>query len=72
MMQLLNRFIDLSQQAIEQHVEIDTIHNLPLLRRLRRMNEDIAEERLEEFEVLRADMEKAFAILTKKEASHAG
>ena len=37
MMQLLARFIRLSEKAIEQKVDIELINNLPLLRKLRRM-----------------------------------
>jgi V/A-type H+-transporting ATPase subunit A len=71
MMQLLNRFIDLSAQAIEQNVAIESINNLPLLRRLRRMNEDIGEEALDQFEVLRLDTENAIAKLIKEAATYA-
>ena len=70
MMNLLTRFIDLSQQAIEQKVDIELINTMPLLRRLRRMNEDISEEEIEQFDVLRTDMENAFSILSKQEVSN--
>ena len=71
MMQLLNDFIDLAEQALEQNVEIDNIANMPLLRRIRRMNEDIGEDQLEEFETLTNDMENAFAKLVKEVVHHA-
>ena len=64
MMQLLARFIRLSEKAIEQGVDIEKINNLSLLRKLRRMSEDIAENKLEEFEQLRSELEEAFAQLT--------
>ena len=70
MMNLLTRFIDLSQQAIEQKVDIELINTMPLLRRLRRMNEDIREEEIEQFDVLRTDMENAFSNLSKQEVSN--
>ncbi|WP_455197406.1 ATP synthase beta subunit C-terminal domain-containing protein, partial [Kaarinaea lacus] len=69
MMQLLSRFIHMSQQAIEQGVDIELINNLPLLRRLRRMSEDIGESNLEQYDELRTELENAFAALVKKELS---
>ena len=63
MMQLLARFIRLSEKAIEQGVDIELINNLPLLRKLRRMSEDISEEELERYDALRAEQEEAFAAL---------
>ena len=71
MMQLISRFIDLSAQAIEQNVAIESINNLPILRRLRRMNEDIGEDALDRFETLRLDTENAIAKLIKEAAAHA-
>jgi V/A-type H+/Na+-transporting ATPase subunit A len=71
MMQLLTRFIELSEQAIEQKVEFELINTLPILRRLRRMNEDIGEQEMEQFETLRTDMENAFSTLAKQVHSHA-
>jgi V/A-type H+-transporting ATPase subunit A len=72
MMQLLTRFIELSEQAIEQKVAVELIGKLPILRRLRRMNEDIGEQDLEKFETLRSDMENAFSALGKQGATNAG
>ncbi len=72
MMQLLTRFIELSEQAIEQKVAFELINTLPILRRLRRMNEDIGEQDMEQFEALRTDMENAFAALVKQVPGHAG
>ncbi|MGK7909348.1 MAG: V-type ATP synthase subunit A [Synechococcus sp.] len=71
MMKLITRFIDLSLEAIEQQVDIESITNLPLLRRLRRMNEDLGEDDMEQFNVLRADMENAFGKLMKQRTSDA-
>ncbi|WP_455366239.1 V-type ATP synthase subunit A [Kaarinaea lacus] len=70
MMQLLSRFIDLSQQAIEQGTDIELINNMPLLRRLRRMSEDIGEEEMEQYDALRKEMENAFVSLIKKDESN--
>ena len=72
MMQLLTQFIDLSLKAINDNVDIEDITTLPLLRRLRRMNEDIGETAMDKFHDLRSDMENAFANLTREAAPHAG
>ena len=69
MMKLIARFIDLSLEAIEHQVDIESITNLPLLRRLRRMNEDLGEDDMEQFNVLWVDMENAFSKLMKQRMS---
>ncbi|MGD8568869.1 MAG: V-type ATP synthase subunit A [Gammaproteobacteria bacterium] len=71
MMQLLSRFIDTSRQALEQGVAIEQINNLPLLRKLRRMSEDIGEDELERFDALRTELTNAFAALAEKEPENA-
>ena len=63
MMQLLSRFIRLSEKAIEQGVDFELVSNLPLLRKLRRMSEDISEDELEQYDALRSEQEDAFAAL---------
>jgi len=72
MMQLIIRFIDLSEQAVDNKVNIDQITTMPIMRRLRRMNEDISEDELEKFDSLLGDMESAFSSLGKEESLHAG
>ena len=71
MMQMISRFIELSEAAIEQHVSVEAISALPLMRRLRRMGEDIDDEHVEEFETLDDDMEAEFARLTEEARTHA-
>ena len=74
MMQLLSRFIRLSEKAIEQGVDIELINNLPLIRKLRRMGEDISEAEIEQYDDLRTEQEEAFAKLVassqEKELEH--
>ena len=70
-MQLLTQFIDLSLKAIDDNVDIEDVTSLPLLRRLRRMNEDIGEGAMDKFHTLRSDMETAFANLTREAVPHA-
>lgn len=72
MMQLLNQFIDSSLKAIDENVDMEDITNMPMLRRLRRMNEDISETSMDKFHTLRTDMENAFANLAREALPHAG
>ncbi len=72
MMQLINHFIDLSEQAIEHKVNVEQISAMPIMRRLRRMNEDIGEDALQQYDVLFGDMENAFSSLLKQDAQYAG
>jgi hypothetical protein len=53
-------------------VAVELISTLPILRRLRRMNEDIGEQDMERFETLRTDMENAFSSLRKQGSADAG
>ena len=68
-MQLITRFIELSLEAIEKKIDIERITNLPLLRSMRRMNEDIGEDDLKKFDLLRVEMENEFSKLMKQEFS---
>ena len=72
MMQTLVRFIDLCEAALAQQVDMGQIAALPLLRRLRRMGEDIGDQQLDQFDALRRDMEAEFIQLAKRGASDAG
>lgn len=65
MMRLLIRFIDLAEKAITVGVAVDDIAVLPVVRRLRRMSEDISEDQLEQFTILERDVDAAFASLTE-------
>ena len=66
MMKIINRFIDLSEAAVEQQINIEAINALPVMRRLRRMGEEIGEDRLEDFEELRQELEGAFTHLVRE------
>jgi len=72
MMQLLVRFIELSATAVAAGVDIEAISSLPVLRQLRRMGEEIANDAQEQFEDLGKALENAFAALTDGSADHAG
>ncbi|MDH5639979.1 MAG: hypothetical protein OEY28_01690, partial [Nitrospira sp.] len=69
MMQLIDQFIDLSLQAIDAQVTADTIYAMPLLRRLRRMNEDIDNQHVDQLQHLLRDLKTAFAQL-QQQVSH--
>jgi V/A-type H+-transporting ATPase subunit A len=64
MMQIISRFIDLSEAAVEQEVSVEAINAMPFMRRLRRMGEDIGEDELEKFDELRHMMESEFTQLS--------
>jgi V/A-type H+-transporting ATPase subunit A len=64
MMQLINRFIDLSAEAVAGGTAVQDIHALPVTRRLRRMGEEIDADELEQdVSALRQSLEAAFARL---------
>jgi V/A-type H+-transporting ATPase subunit A len=71
MMQLICRFIELSESAVALNIGIDKISTLPVLRRLMRMNEEIGEEQLEQYRTLRESLESAFAELTREASGDA-
>ena len=72
MMQLINRFIDLSAAAVGQGIPVETINGLPIMRRIRRMGEDIDEdEQQEEMDALRGDLESTFTRMTREAAGDA-
>ena len=57
MMRLLSRFIDFEEQAVSEEVEVERIGAPPVVRRLQRMGEEIAESQLEGFENLSHQLE---------------
>jgi V/A-type H+-transporting ATPase subunit A len=71
MMQTLVRFIELSEAALAQQVDMSELGSLAVLRRLRRMGEDIGDEQLDQFDALRRDMEAEFLRLGKGGADDA-
>lgn len=71
MLRLLMRFIELSDDALEHGAKPDEIAELPVLRRLRRMGEDIGEDAIDQFETLRADLDRAMASLHKGQSDAA-
>jgi V/A-type H+-transporting ATPase subunit A len=72
MMRTLNRFLDAAERAVDAGVPVDRIAALPLLRELRRMGEEIGEERLEGFDELDRRIDEALDRLTREEGANAG
>ena len=70
MLKLLVRFIALAEAALQGGVALQGIAELPVLRRLQRMGEEIGEDQLQNFGELGASIEAAMAGLGKA-APHA-
>jgi V/A-type H+-transporting ATPase subunit A len=71
MMQTLSRFIDLAENAVQRQVSIEAISALPLMRRLRRMSEEIGNDHVGEFDDLRRRLEAEFNELVQRTEAHA-
>ena len=63
MMRVLGHFIDRAEQAVDDGVEIASIEGMALLRRLRRMGEEIGDDEVERFESLHEEIDRAMAEL---------
>jgi len=70
MLKLVLRFIALARAALDRAVPPQQIAELPVLRRLQRMGEEIGENQLDKFAELRSALDAAMADLGKA-ASHA-
>lgn len=68
MMDLLGRFFELAQQAVEEGVAPERIIEIPVFRRLQRMAEEIPEGELERYTELAQEMEKSLAQLRRSHA----
>ncbi len=71
MMRLLRRFMELAEKALSDGISVDRLTQLPIVRRLQRMGEDVAEDRQQLFEEIGAQLESDFASL-RGAVSHAG
>ncbi|MDT8449341.1 MAG: V-type ATP synthase subunit A [Wenzhouxiangellaceae bacterium] len=61
MLRVLMRFIDGAERALSDGADIDEISALPVLRRIRRMGEEIGNDEVERFEKLAAEIDSALA-----------
>ena len=71
MMQTLNHFIDLTEAAVTQRVSVEAISQLPVMRELRRMGEDIDDDQLEQFGELQRRLDTGVAELTRRSTADA-
>jgi V/A-type H+-transporting ATPase subunit A len=71
MMQIINHFIDLSEAAVAEQVSVEAIDQLSVMRRLRRMGEDIGDDRLEQFAELQRRLDAEMGELTRRAAADA-
>ena len=63
MMRLIVRFIELAEEALANGAGVERIQDLPILRRLQRMGEEVGEEQMATFRQLGNQLESAFAPL---------
>jgi len=66
MLQLMSRFVDAAQRSLAQGVNVPDIASLPILRKLKRLGEDIGDDEIEKFEVLKIELDDAFGQLEVK------
>lgn len=71
MMQLIMHFIEQTEAAVRDGVDVDLITNMKVIRRLHRMNEDIPEQELDRFQLLQNSLDAELGRLTRGEASRA-
>ncbi|WP_303901510.1 V-type ATP synthase subunit A [Thiohalomonas denitrificans] len=71
MMRLIDRFITLAEKAVEQEIDIERIQKMAILRRLRRMGEELGDNQLAHYKLLGTRLEAEFAHLVG-EAGRAG
>jgi V/A-type H+-transporting ATPase subunit A len=65
MMQIIMHFIEQSETAIADGVSVDQITGMEVMRRLSRMNEEIAEHELDKFQALQKRLDIELSQLTK-------
>jgi V/A-type H+-transporting ATPase subunit A len=72
MMQIIIHFIDQTESAVADGVSVEAIAGMQVMRRLHRMNEDIAENELDKFITLENNLDIELGQLTNEIARHAG
>lgn len=63
MLQLMSRFVDAAQRSLAQGTKCADIAAMPILRKLKRLGEDIGDDEIEKFEALKIDLDDAFGQL---------
>ena len=69
--ELLDRFIQLSKEALEQDIEPETLQELPVVRKLQRVGEDVANGDEEAISALNDELEHAFESLINPQRGEA-
>jgi len=72
MMKLITYFIDQSKKAVAAGVRVEDIAVLPVMRRLRRMGEEIGEDKLDKFDELRQTLDNECSQLSRGVVHDAG
>lgn len=60
MLNLLDRFLDLTKEAVAAGIDPDILPGLPVMRRLQRMGEDISNEQIQAFDTLSRELDETF------------
>jgi V/A-type H+-transporting ATPase subunit A len=71
MLKLVLRFIEFTEQALKKRVAPQAMAELAVMRKLRRMSEDVGEDELDRFESLGMELEAMLSDL-EKAGPHAG
>jgi V/A-type H+-transporting ATPase subunit A len=72
MMKLIAYFIDQSGRAVARGIPVEALGALPVMRRLRRMGEEIGDEALDKFDQLRAELDAECSRLVRERVDDAG
>jgi len=64
MLRMVGDFIARAEQAVNDGIDPDSLLSLPVTRQIRRMGEDIPNDKLERFDELAHELDSAFAALT--------
>jgi V/A-type H+-transporting ATPase subunit A len=67
LVRVILHFVGRAEQALERKVNLDSVAAMPVLRRLQRASEEIAEEKVAQFSLLLARLDEEFDQLEKRE-----
>ena len=63
MLQLMGRFLETAERALARGARVSDIAALPVLRKLKRLGEDIGDDEIEKFDALKIELDDAFGQL---------
>ncbi len=67
-MNVILRFVERAEQALQHDVDLERVAAMPVLRRLQRASEEIPEEKIAQFHLLMARLDEEFDQLEKRQA----